>query len=119
MRKWLLGAICAALAFATPQSAMAFKDGHALLKAAEAEHEILNFGFVMFVAGVAVGVRDFETALEWSDNSKFKRTFCAGPPHTHKDMADAVRISLRKRSDLQRPATVLILIALREHFPCK
>ena len=119
MRGWLLGALCAALVVAAPQSARAFKDGHELLKAAESENEIQSFGFVMFVAGVALGVRDFERALEWSDDSEFNKTFCVGSPFTRRDVADAVRIWLRNRSDLQRPATVLIILALRDHFPCK
>ena len=119
MRGWLLGAMCAALLVATPQSAGAFKDGHALLMDAESESEVRKFGFVMYVAGVAAGVRDVGRALEWSDNSRFNLAFCVGPPFTRKDVADAVRIWLRNRSDLQRPATVLIILALRDHFPCK
>ena len=119
MRKWLLVATCAALVVAAPQSARAFKDGHALLKGAESESETLNLGFIMYVAGVAQGVGNFEQALEWSDDSVFNKTFCVGSPFTHRDVADAVRIWLRNRSDLQRPATVLIILALRDHFPCK
>ena len=119
MRTWLLGVACAALVIAMPQSARAFKDGHALLKAAESKDDIQEFGFAMFVAGAALGIRDFEKALNWSDKRKFKRTICVKAPFTIRDIADAVRISLLKRSDLQRPATVLIIIALREHFPCK
>ena len=119
MRKWLLGAMCAMLVVVAPQSARAFSDGHELLKAAESKHDVIKVGFVMFVAGVALGVRDFERALEWSDDSEFKKTFCVGSPFTRRDVADAVRIWLRNRSDLQRPATVLIILALRDHFPCK
>ena len=33
-------------------------DGNALLEHAESENEILNFGFTMYVAGVAAGARD-------------------------------------------------------------
>ena len=40
MRGWLLGAMCAALIVAAPQSARAFKDGHELLKAAESKHDV-------------------------------------------------------------------------------
>ena len=58
MRKWLLGTICATVIVAVPQSAGAFKDGHALLEAADSEIEILNLGFTMYVAGVAAGARD-------------------------------------------------------------
>lgn len=119
MRGCLLGAMCAALLVAAPQSARAFKDGHALLAAAESKDDIHKFGFAMFVAGVTQGIRDVVRALEWSDDSKFNLAFCVGPPFTREDVADAVRIWLRNRSDLQRPATVLIVLALRDHFPCK
>ena len=39
MRGWLLGAMCAALVVAAPQSARAFKDGHELLEAAESKKQ--------------------------------------------------------------------------------
>ena len=57
MRKWLLGTICATVIVAVPQSAGAFKDGHALLEAADSENEILILGFTMYVAGVTAGAR--------------------------------------------------------------
>ena len=82
MRKWLLVATCATLVFAAPQSARAFNDGHELLKAAESNNDVIKVGFIMFVAGVAQGVRDLERALEWSDDSEFNKTFCVGSPFT-------------------------------------
>ncbi len=47
MRKWLLGAICVTIIVVVPQSAGAFKDGHALLEAADSESEIVNLGSLL------------------------------------------------------------------------
>ena len=46
MRKWLMGAICAALVVAAPQSARAFSDGHELLEAAESKNIVEEAMFV-------------------------------------------------------------------------
>ena len=63
MRKWLLGAMCATFVVAASHDAGAFKDGNALLEYAESENEILNFLFIMYVAGVAAGARD--VTIRW------------------------------------------------------
>ena len=125
MRTWLLGAMCATLVVATPQSAMAFKDGHALLKNAESESEALNFGFIMYVAGVAAGARD--VTIRWKVLGKLENRepdlsppFCVPPKITHRDLADTVRIWLRSNPKLRGlPSGLAIIEALAERFPCK
>ena len=125
MRGWLLGAMCAALIVAAPQSARAFKDGHALLKGAESESETLNFGFIMYVAGVAAGARD--VTIRWKVLGELKNRepdlsppFCVPPKITHKDLADTVRIWLRSNPKLRGlPSGLAIIEALAERFPCK
>ena len=122
MRGWLLGAMCAALIVAAPQSAMAFKDGHALLKNAESESEALNLGFVMYVAGVAAGARDVTT--RWIVLGKINRDFahphCVPPEITYRDLGDVVRVWLRSHPKLRGlPSGLAIIEALAERFPCK
>ena len=122
MRGWLLGTMCAALLVAAAQSAMAFKDGHALLKDAESESEVRNFGFVMYVAGVAAGARDVTT--RWIVLGKINRDFvhplCVPPKITYRDLGDVVRVWLRGHPELQGlPSGLAIIEALAERFPCK
>ena len=75
MRKWLLGAMCATVVVAAPQSARAFSDGHELLKAAGSKDRVREAMFIMYVAGVATGVRDVTQALEWSDKCDISQPF--------------------------------------------
>ncbi len=119
MRKWLLGAICAALVVAAPQSARAFSDGHELLKAAESESRIREAMFTMYVAGVTAGVRDVAQALELSGKFDISQPFCVGSKITYRDLADVVRIWLRKQPDVRGSPALLVVLALGEHFPCK
>ena len=125
MRKWLLGAMCATLVVAASHDARAFSDGHALLEAAESEDEALNFGFIMYVAGVAAGARD--VTIRWKVLSKLNNReldlshpFCVPPKITHRDLADTVRIWLRSKPKLRDlPSALSIIEALAERFPCK
>ena len=114
MRKWLRGAICAALVVAAPQSARAFSDGYELLKAAESEDSLLRIAFVSYVAGVAHGVQHQVKSL------KLFPLFCVGDKITYEDVGNAVRIRLRGKSDeLDYSAKSIIVWALIEHFPCE
>ena len=114
MRGWLLGAMCAALVVAAPQSARAFKDGHELLEAAESKNRTQGAIFTMYVAGVAHGVQHQVRSL------RLFPLFCFGDKITYEDGGDAVRIWLRGNSDdLDFPADSLIVWALMEHFPCE
>ena len=125
MRGWLLGAMCAALVVAAPQSARAFKDGNALLEYAESENEILNLLFIMYVAGVAAGARD--VTIRWKVLGKLENRepdlsppFCVSPKITHKDLADTVRVWLHSHPELRGiPSGLSIIEALAERFPCK
>lgn len=122
MRTWLLGVACAALVIAMPQSTRAFKDGHALLKAADSESEVLNYGFIMYVAGAAAGARD--SPIRWKVlgkvNLDFADAFCVPPKITHRDLADTVRVWLRGHPKLRGlPSGLAIIEALSDHFPCK
>ncbi len=115
MRKWLIGAICATVVVAMPQSAGAFKDGHALLKAAESKNEIQSFGFVMYVAGVAVGARDVThrwKLLRMLNKRELDLTppFCVPPKITYRDLADTVRIWLRGHPELQGLPSALAIM---------
>ena len=79
MRKWLLGAMCATFVVAASHDAGAFKDGNALLEYAESENEILNFLFIMYVAGVAAGARD--VTIRWKVLGKCRfRNHCTTIP---------------------------------------
>lgn len=111
--------MCAALIVASPQSAVAFKDGHALLKAAESEDRIVKAMFTMYVAGVASGVRDTSRMLELSGKFNISQPFCVGSKITYADLADVVRIWLRNQPDIRGSAAVLVVLALGKHFPCK
>ena len=114
MRKWLIGAICAALVVAAPQSAGAYKDGHELLEAAESRDITMEALFAMYVAGVAHGVQHQVKSL------KLFPLFCAGDKITYEDAGNAVRIWLREHSnELNYRAESIIVWALMEHFPCE
>ena len=119
MRKWLLGAICAALVVAAPQSVRAFSDGHQLLEAAESENIVDEAMFVMYVAGVAMGVRDVSQMLEQSGKFDISQPFCVSSKNTYKDLGDVVRIWLRNQPDIQGSAALLVVFALSDHFPCE
>ena len=125
MRKWLLGAMCATFVVAASHDAGAFKDGNALLEYAESENEILNFLFIMYVAGVAAGARD--VTIRWKVLGKLENResdlsppFCVPPKITHKDLADTVRLWLHSHPKLRGiPSGLSIIEALAERFPCK
>lgn len=122
MRKWLLGAVCAALIIATSQSARAFEDGRALLKAANSESEVQYYGFVMYVAGVVAGALNIRT--RWIVLGKVSRDLvrpiCIPQKITYRDVGDVVRVWLRSHPELQGlPSGSVIVEALVERFPCK
>ena len=125
MRGWLIGVMCATLVVAASHDAGAFKDGNALLEYAESENEILNFGFTMYVAGVAAGARD--VMIRWKVLGKLENRetdlsppFCVPPKITHKDLADTVRVWLHSHPKLRGlPSALSIIEALAERFPCK
>ena len=73
----------------------------------------------MYVAGVAMGVRDVSQMLEQSGKFDISQPFCVGSKLTYRDLGDAVRIWLRNQSDVQGSAGLLVVLALGEHFPCK
>ena len=118
MRKWLIGAICAAFVVAGPESARAFSDGHELLKAAESESAFELGMFTMFVGGVALGVRDTVSILIQSGQFDIAQPFCFGAI-TYRDLSDVVRVWLRQQADLEDPPALLVVRALSQHFPCE
>ncbi len=119
MTKCLIGAICAALIFTTPQTAEAFKNGRELLDAAKHEDGVMRVWFLAYVAGVADSTREIAEALKLS-RPDIARPFCLGSKHTYGDIADTVRVWLRHQPNIQqRSASALIVLALAQHFPCK
>lgn len=114
MRKWVIGPICAALVIAAPQSAGAFGDGHALLKAAESEDITLEAMFIMYVAGIADGVALIRGL------HKLPPLYCSGDDITARDGGDAVRLWLRiNPQHLELSARTAVVRALVTYFPCE
>ena len=114
MRKWLMGAICATLIGGMPEGARAFNDGNHLFESATSEHPVDQLSYLMFVVGVA---RAFSLALTLHE---LDQGYCVDERTPNGDLGDAVRIWLRKNSELldYSPAT-LVVVALAKHFPCE
>ena len=99
-----------------PQSALAFKNGHDLLRALSSDNPTLQFGSIMFVTGV------YEAAQTIHDLGAEAKLYCVSDNLTREDVADTVRIWLRSRqpeSDtLGDSASSLVIFALFDQFPC-
>ena len=113
MRKWLLGAVCAALVIAVPKEAPAFVDGHEMLEVATSEDTFDRISYLKYVEGVVAASSLILAAYE------LPPAFCVvGTPYG--DMADAVRIWLRRNPQLlDAGPAVIVITALNAHFPCE
>ena len=116
MRKWLIGAVCAALVSAAPKYALSFGDGSWLLENGTSDETMISYAYLHYVVGVSDGYLLALLALD------IPPTYCVGEPYgiTNGDMGDAVRLWLRRDPvRLKFTASLVIVSALTEYFPCE
>lgn len=105
MRKWIMGAVCAAMIGATSQGYAAKPEqwtGRWLLEIHEAKSDSFFFGFVIGASGPlgAYGI-----ICPW--NANFKA------------VVDAVHLWMRLNpKELDQHAYIVVTKALKHHFPC-
>ena len=113
MRKWLIGAICAALVVVAPKEAAAVEDGHQLLHIASSEAFGDRLSYLSYVFGVS---QAYSLALAVHE---LPPSYCLSGTK-NEDFADAVRIWLRRNPELlDWSPTVLVVLALKTYFPCE
>lgn len=114
MRKWLAGAICAALFISAPNKAIAFTDGNQLWELAISEDMGFQLAYLAYIRGVVNG---FSLSLQLND---LEREYCLDRETIIGDLGSLVRIWLRKNHQvLDMDAEILVVAAITDYFPCK
>ena len=114
MRKWLIGAMCAAMIVTVPKGAKSFENGHDLLEFAISENLGFRTSYYMYVAGIERGI---SLALDVLQMDPF---YCIGHKITIEDSGDVVRVWLRRNPQhLGLESQIVVMAALAAQFPCE